>query len=403
MSVPKVQGLNCPNCGGALTIRTFGQTLSVVCPQCLSILDAKDPNLQILQKGQTQHRENVLIPLGTRGKLGADTYEAIGFQVRTVDDDGEPDSWREYLLFNPYKGFRYLTEYNGHWNDVKTVQGLPIPLNASGRMVKYVGRGLNQNFKLISTAKATTTYVLGEFPWQVRTGETVEVKDYVATPRILSSETTENETVWSMGEYMPGAAVWEAFKLPGQPPAATGIFENQPSPYAGKLGGIWTLCLKLLLTTFALALAMYVISGREQIFHQGFSGTGSVVTPQFDVKGRPSNLQVSTRNLASGWLYLRYALVNEATGQARDFGRQLEDNRRQDSAIIPSVAAGRYYLRIEPEAVPGASPPNYDVLVRRDVPSMYWFWIAGLLLLIPPAILTWRTMSYEVHRWTGNL
>ena len=245
MSVLKVQGLNCPHCGGALTIRTFGQTLSVVCPQCLSILDAKDPNLQILQKGQTKQREKLLIPLGTRGKLGADTYETIGFQVRTVEDEEEPDSWREYLLFNPYKGFRYLTEYNGHWNDVKTVQALPIPLNAAASLVKYRSR----NFKLISTAKASTTYVLGEFPWQVRKGETAEVKDYVSTPNILSSETTENETVWSLGEYMPGAKVWEAFKLPGQAPAATGIFENQPSPYAGKLGGMWKLCLKMLLAT----------------------------------------------------------------------------------------------------------------------------------------------------------
>ena len=45
-----VKGLNCPSCGAALTVRGFEHTLTVVCPQCLSILDAKDPNLQILQK-----------------------------------------------------------------------------------------------------------------------------------------------------------------------------------------------------------------------------------------------------------------------------------------------------------------------------------------------------------------
>ena len=30
--------------------------------------------------------------------------------------------WREYLLFNPYHGFRYLTEYAGHWNVVSTLR-----------------------------------------------------------------------------------------------------------------------------------------------------------------------------------------------------------------------------------------------------------------------------------------
>ena len=24
--------------------------------------------------------------------------------------------WYEYLLYNPYNGFRYLTEYQGHWS-----------------------------------------------------------------------------------------------------------------------------------------------------------------------------------------------------------------------------------------------------------------------------------------------
>ncbi|MGN7062052.1 DUF4178 domain-containing protein, partial [Neisseria sp. P0001.S006] len=66
-----------------------------------------------------------LIPLGTRGKFHGDAYEAIGFQVRTIHVEGEAYSWAEYLLFNPFKGFRYLTEYNGHWNDVKPVKSLP--------------------------------------------------------------------------------------------------------------------------------------------------------------------------------------------------------------------------------------------------------------------------------------
>jgi len=53
---PQVKSLSCPQCGGPLTIRAFERTLSVVCPQCLSILDAKDPNLKILQTFQAKKR-----------------------------------------------------------------------------------------------------------------------------------------------------------------------------------------------------------------------------------------------------------------------------------------------------------------------------------------------------------
>jgi len=36
-------------------------------------------------------------------------WEVIGFQVRTIRVQGIDYSWGEYLLFNPYEGFRYLT------------------------------------------------------------------------------------------------------------------------------------------------------------------------------------------------------------------------------------------------------------------------------------------------------
>jgi len=49
----------------------------------------------------------------------------IGYQQRTIKAGGEQYSWSEYLLFNPYREFRYLTEYAGHWNVVSTINALP--------------------------------------------------------------------------------------------------------------------------------------------------------------------------------------------------------------------------------------------------------------------------------------
>ena len=123
--VPKAKGLNCPNCGAALEIRGFAATINVVCPQCLAILDAKDPNLKILQEFHSKVRVKLKIPLGSRGQWKGAIYEVIGFQQRAIVVDEVEYSWDEYLLFNPYKGYRYLTEYNGHWNDVQTVRALP--------------------------------------------------------------------------------------------------------------------------------------------------------------------------------------------------------------------------------------------------------------------------------------
>ena len=123
---PQARALNCPKCGAAITLRSFGQAETVVCGSCHSILDAKDPNLAILQQFEAAtHAATPLIPLGTRGKLRGMDYEVIGFQRRDIEVEEIIYYWQEYLLFNPYKGFRYLSEYNGHWNDISICKQLP--------------------------------------------------------------------------------------------------------------------------------------------------------------------------------------------------------------------------------------------------------------------------------------
>jgi hypothetical protein len=411
-----IKGLNCPNCGAALQIRGFEHTLTVVCPQCLSVLDAKDPNLQVLQKFEAQTRIAPLIPLGSRGLWHGTVYEAIGYQQRSTQAGGTIYSWGEYLLFNPYKGFRYFTEYNGHWNDVRTLRALPKPgfaISAKPHM-QFAGT----SYTHFATAQASTTYVLGEFPWQVRRGESVAAKDYVAPPKILSSESTTSETVWSIGEYVGGAEVWQAFKLPGAPPRPIGVYLNQPSPLVEQSKELWRLYRTFLLIAFALLLAGYVFSPNEDVFRQSYSfragaqPEASFVTPAFELKGRPTNVEVSTKtDLSNNWTYFNYALINEETGQAYDFGREVSyysgrdsdgswtEGSDGDTATISAVPPGRYYLRVEPEMDPNSRSVDYEIRVRRGVPRASWFWFTVILLLIPPAWTTFRRISFESQRW----
>ena len=46
-----------------------------------------------------------------------------------------------------------------------------------------------------------------------------------------------------------------------------------------------------------------------------------------------------------------------------------------------------------------AATVGYDIQVRRDVPSMSYFLIAALLLLVPPVFLAFRSMGFEQARW----
>src|SRR3954453_14717305 len=151
-----VRTLECPNCGGTVELK-YERTINAVCIQCLTILDASTPALQILQKFSGAQRYQPRIPLGSRGKLPGGTYEAIGFQVRQIEVDGIIYEWSEYLVYNPFKGYRYLTEYNGHWNDIRTLRALPMPsMKGAKQAAIYAGK----TYTHFQTANAKTAFVM---------------------------------------------------------------------------------------------------------------------------------------------------------------------------------------------------------------------------------------------------
>jgi Domain of unknown function (DUF4178) len=416
---PQVKALNCPGCGAAIMLRSFSQAVTVVCVHCHSILDAQDPRLAILQKFEAAIDEDPpLIPLGTRGTIRGTAYEVVGFQRRTIHVDGIPYSWHEYVLFNPYKGFRYLTEYNGHWNDTSILRSLPtVNNNVSPATVTYLG----ETYRLFQSTKAGTSFVLGEFPWQVRVGEAADVSDYISPPRVISSERTGKEITWSMGEYIAGRDVWKAFNLPGDPPEAVGVYENQPYPLSADTDAIWLTFVGFLVALVVMFIAFESFARNEQVidgfysFDTSVRGESSFVTDVFPLKGHTSDLELTTTaDVNNNWIYLNYALINQDTGQAYDFGREVSyyhgydsdgswsEGGHTDRVAIPSVPPGNYYLRVEPESDFGHGTISYSITAKRDVPQASFFWLALLALLVPAGLITWRSMNFEHLRWAES-
>jgi hypothetical protein len=413
---PQVKGLNCPKCGAAIALRSFGQAVTVVCGSCHCILDAKDPNLAILQQFEIKTRDiRPLIPLGTRGKLRGTDYEVTGFQRRSIQVDGITYCWHEYVLFNPYKGIRYLSEYNGHWNDISICKTLPTA-DFSG--ATYLG----ESYKHFQSTSANTDFVLGEFPWQVRVGEQAAVTDYVHPPRVLSSEKLDKEVTWSIGEYMYGREIWDSFKLPGDPPAPTGVYENQPSPVSLNVTGMWVAFAAFAVFLLVLMAVFDMRAKKEPVLEESYQynradakGEPSFVSDEFALGGGTSNVQVKTSApVDNHWIYLNYALINQDTGQAWDFGREVSyyhgydsdgswsEGKRTDSVVIPSVPPGHYYLRIEPEVDPTLPATPYSVSVIRDVPVFGIYGIAFLALLVPVVIISFRAYTFERSRWSES-
>ena len=141
----------------------------------------------------------------------------------------------------------------------------------------------------------------------------------------------------------------------------------------------------------------------------------SFVSDEFALGGATATVQVKTyAPVDNHWIYLNYALINLDTGQAWDFGREVSyyhgydsdgswtEGKQTDSVVIPSVPAGRYYLRIEPETDPSLSRIAYTVDVIRDVPVFGIYGIAFVALLLPALVISWRAYTFERSRWSES-
>lgn len=401
--------LSCPNCGGTVTIRLPGETVNAVCQYCQSVLDARSPKLTVLQNFRDRVKVDPLIPLGAKGRMHGAEWTVLGFQQRTIRVEGVDYSWREYLLHAADRGFRYLTEYDNHWNDVVVVKASPSVAGRGQQARVHFGGTWFRHFQ---RASAETTFVLGEFPWQVRVGDRVQADDFVHPPLLLSREQTPEEVTWSLGEYTPGARLWEAFKLPGRPPPPRGVFANQPSPHP-RSAPLWYAFLAfaaLLLAVLAWrAGSTGTVYSGTQAYHPDAAEANVVVTEPFTVTGRASRLKVEVRtDLSNAWAFFDMTLVDEQTGRTREFSREVgyyygsdggeswSEGSRNGGVSVPRVPPGRYRLIVAPQS---PAEVQYSLRATHGAPAASLYLMAIIALLIPPVWRLIRRAAFERSRW----
>jgi hypothetical protein len=237
---------------------------------------------------------------------------------------------------------------------------------------------------------------------------------------VLSSEFTGDETTWTLGEYVHGADIWKAFALPGVAPPPLGVYENQPSTLRVSAGQTWFAFAGLASALFVIFTLNQLFAQREPVFQEAYSFSpssreASFVTPEFELKGRTSDVEVQTdADVVNQWIYLNYALIDEDTGQAYDFGREVtyyqgvdsdgswSEGSRYDRTVLPSVPPGHYYLRVEPESDASLGRIEYRVTITRDVPVLSIYFLAFAALLLPALLISWRTYNFEQMRWAQS-
>jgi hypothetical protein len=403
------RALRCPNCGGPIELRR-PDTKAFACPSCGGLLDVSRGNFQVL--GILESRSKPPIPLGAQGTLLGETLEVLGFLVRSITVDGERFAWKELLLHGA-GGYRWLSLYNGHWLYLRPIAAGKVVL--SGRRADYERRA----FKHFQGGPARYDEIQGEFYWEIRGGETVMTNDYVAPPWLLSSESTQTESSWSLGQSVTGADLWKAFELPGVPPPAVGVGEAEPNPFGARLAPAWKLAGAALAILFLLAALFAARAPRQQLLALDVPlAPGDVsLSEAFDVSGGPQALEITAEAaVEQAWVGLDVALIEEETGETEVVGFELSsfsgvedgerwtEGSRHGSAVIGSVRAGRYLLRVEPQVERGQGqvPPTAHVRVVRGVFLTTPLVLALVLVAAWPLLLVLRFVAFERRRWQDS-
>lgn len=441
------RSVQCPSCGGSIELKAAGYTVNVGCQYCGSMLDVASPDVKLISEYH-QAARNLALPLGSRGTLAGVEWEAIGFMERSDSES----RWHEYLLFNPYAGYRWLVHSEGSWTYGTMLPEAPVQAgdSASWRGAHYA--------MAEGTCSTRTDYVVGEFYWRVQTGDTVEAGFYESdSGTSLSCEKTADETNWTLIEELPSGIVEANFRgadgtalnfmggaEPVEAAAAPQEFSSQiDSENLNKRGGCGSLFRLSLITLIAAFAAMFAFGrGAPQADKEiavALDGPAQTFTVGTVTVTRAHQAVTVTATALdqwdNKWIDLDYSLVDKQSQQAlsaygvvehysgSDSDGSWTEGDYQTTTKFGGVTQGTYDLVVEASAHSyatstssssytssawgnNAGAERYRVNIKAETGGLFYgnLILIAILLLVPMIVLTFRTAkrSFKVGSGGGD-
>jgi hypothetical protein len=411
--------------------------VAVACQHCGSALDVSRPEVELITR-YTDAVAALLLPLGARGTLGGVEWEVVGYLERT---DGDAD-WSEYLLFNPYAGYRWLVHSGNDWQVGTPLLGRPDVLSESD--VYWQGGRFVRDY---DPAATETIRVVGEFYWRVERGSTVTASTFSGYQTSLSSEWNADEVSWTQLVAVHGRDVLAAFKVApadgGGDDGGGKAWDTEPSVrFGGPIDGSYPHGSGLFGRGFRMAFVTMAAS--LVVFALTWVGVGSgdaTNTLVLEIGGAPKNAVIGTvqvdkpngfvvidarsTDFTNKWVDLDYSLINLDTQQAYTGYDTLEHYTGRDSdgawsegsteltTRFGSIPRGRYEVVVDAGAHSWGSGSSNDgqyngwagepplvVTFRARPAGMYLqdlLMVAGPLLLVP-LIMALLTLQFRSGR-----
>lgn len=402
--------ISCPACKATNILRGKAMTRALTCQSCKIYFCTGTWNPSIIE---FRHNESQALALGAKGRIDSFLYEVMGFAVK--EEVKYHYRWREYLLFNPYRGYAFLSEYNGHWNFIWPIEEEPAR-NFSDDGFTHEG----SFYRLYQRYSASVVLARGEFFFDVcDTTISTSNYEYIDPPYLFALEKSADSILWCKGVYMSPDDIASAFGIAQATlPEKEGIGYTQPFNTSFRDKSLVSLTFLLLLAIFFLQLILNNSASDKVVFQADYNREEMkdqklIVTPTFELTGGTKSLGIElSAPLSNDWFFGEFTLVNETDGTEYNFTKEIEyysgyedgsswsEGSKNGEAFLSKIPDGKYHLNIYPEF--SYSTKYFSVVIVRDVPMYSNFFITCAGILLFPLFYFIRKHYREKKRWSDS-
>ncbi len=423
-AAPDLRNMECPSCGGAIALHAAGYSTLYACQYCGSEIDLTGDTVRLIAE-HVEAARALNIPLGTKGIINGIDWVAVGHMEMNDGWEG----WEEFLLFNPYHGYRWLVFTSSGWSLGTAI--LSQPASPSQETFRFEGASMR---RIYEATTSTVQRAIGEFYWQVRRGDEVRSTSYVGGGKVLSCELTGDEYNWTLEEFISSAGIAAAFGVEdtGQYPEIGDIpSPHQPNPYSERAVNFGLIAGVAFLLAMVFAFVMsFPGEQRSQSFTADPASTNRTVSlGTFTVidRARPFTIKARGEPGDNNWMSVEYTLTNVETDEEiiasqpleYYYGNDWKEDDRSGTIKISSVPPGTYELianvalpedEARANAAGAASTGTWTsgtqprpVVIEAVSNGMFYsnLFLLFLALFAPVAWLGFNALSFEGARARG--
>jgi hypothetical protein len=409
------QVIRCTSCGKPYEGSLVETTEMIVCQACGTALKLDKAELVIVGKNKGK-APMFTLTVGTPITLEKISYEVMGRLYYVEYSEGRQYPSYEYVLYNPEKGYLWLSEENGHFTISRPFHlRVSVPVRKARRTVS-VGQ---ERFQFYEEGILTLRWVDGALPWTAEVGEKTQYLHVIKPPEYVDQETTRKEVEMFRGRYLSREELAAGLPKGTMLPVPSGVYSCQPYVPSDWLKG-WAaiglafLVLNVFLLVYCAMKDRQTAVLQERVTSEQYSQ--EYLSKPFQVSNGGAVLHLAgSAPLNNSWLAVDFGLVDADDQVVKEFWNEASYYHGRDSEGAWSEGGTSFdaYFKVDNDGFyrllvhatggsdyqrPSRNEPLSLTLYKGATLPSYFAWpiiLSGLVALLGPVY----RMYFEARRW----